>query len=61
MPNPSEDPRGRIRRIVGMRKPRSPLETVWRLRNELKRLGIPFTSSDDNVRRDVGHSGKEKG
>ena len=62
MQESSEDPRGRIRRVVGRSPERDPLETVWRLRNELKRLGIPNTTSDDHdVRRRIGRPRKEEG
>ena len=56
MPEPaaSPDPRGRVRQTVGRTRERTPLEIVWRLREEHRALGLPVLLPDDHVRTCVG-------
>ncbi|MDT0632910.1 hypothetical protein [Rubrivirga litoralis] len=48
------DPRGRIRKTVGRRPAQDPLAVVWRLRQDVRALGLATPNPDAHVRKRVG-------
>lgn len=49
-----------IRKKVGRKQEKRPLQRVWELRQRLMKLGVEFDNKDERIRKIVSRSGQRQ-